>query len=117
MGLRRDGHDAAFVTVERCPDDNREGMVMRCLLLAAMLGLGLLSGAASAAPVGQGVSAVEGTLLMPVQYRRDYAPPRAYAPPPRAYGRRYYVPPRHRYYRRYAPPPRRYAPPPRYYRR
>jgi hypothetical protein len=49
---------------------------MRRLLLAAMLGLEMLSGAASAALAGPGLSVAEPRLLAPVQYRRDYAPPR-----------------------------------------
>lgn len=86
---------------------------MRRLMLAAMLGLGMLSGAASAAP---GPATAESGLMMPVQYQRHYAPP-----PPRAYGRRYYAPPRRyappprRHYRHYAPPRGRYLPPPRPY--
>lgn len=85
---------------------------MRRLMLAAMLGLGMLSGAASAAP---GPATAEGGLMMPVQYQRHYAPP------PRAHGRRYYAPPRRyappprRHYRHYAPPRGRYLPPPRPY--
>ncbi len=84
---------------------------MRRLLLAAMLGMGMLSGAASAAPAGPGLSAAEDSLLMPVQYRRQYAPP------PRYYRHRRYAPPPRRHYRAYPPPRPRYAPPPRpYYR-
>jgi hypothetical protein len=103
--------------VERCRDDNRREIGMRRLMLAAMLGLGMLSGAASAAPVGPGLSAAGSTLLMPVQYHRHYAPPprvyvpRRYGPPPRAYGRRYYGPPPRAYGGRHYPPPARYAPP------
>ncbi len=87
---------------------------MRRLMLAAMLGLGMLSGAASAAP-GLPVAAESG-LLIQAQYQRHYAPP-----PPRAYGRRYYAPPRRyvppprRHYRGYPPPRPRYMPPPRPY--
>ncbi|SDB06949.1 hypothetical protein [Belnapia rosea] len=89
---------------------------MRRLILATLLGLGLLSGAASAAPArpaGTALAMTEASPLVPVQYRRHYAPP-----PPRPYYRRHYAPPPRRYYRpRYAPPRARYAPPPRpYYR-
>ncbi|CAA9287133.1 MAG: hypothetical protein AVDCRST_MAG27-4340 [uncultured Craurococcus sp.] len=92
---------------------------MRRLLLAAMLGLGMLSEAASAALAGPGLSVAEPRLLAPVQYRRDYAPPRRhYGPPPRRYYRPYppprarYAPPPRPYYRAYPPPRARYAPPP-----
>ncbi len=84
---------------------------MRRLILATLLGLGLLSGAASAAPArpaGTALAVTEASPLVPVQYRRHYAPP------PRPYYRRHYAPPPRRYYRpRYAPPGARYAPPPR----
>lgn len=80
---------------------------MRRLIAAAMLGLGLWSGAASAAPVEPGVVRAEDALLIPVQYRH-YGPPRHYQ-------RRYYAPPPRRYYRHHLPPRARHAPPPRRY--
>ncbi|WP_421992544.1 hypothetical protein [Roseococcus sp.] len=89
---------------------------MRHLLIAAALGVGLLStGAAtqqaSAAPFN--ASGIEGPGVTTVQYygghyRRPYyppPPPRYYAPRPRHYG--YYAP----------PPPRHYGHPRPYYRR
>jgi hypothetical protein len=88
----------------------RKEETMRNFLIAAALGVGLLSAGAatqqaSAAPFNAGGMAV-GEGVTQVQYyggyyRRPYHPP----PPPRYYA------PRPRYYGHYAPPP-----PPRYYR-
>jgi hypothetical protein len=105
---------------------------MRRLILATVLGLGLLGGTAAlapgqAAPAPQAVSAASAVAPLPVQYRRDHRP-RHYAPPSRrrAYHQRY-APPRPYYRQRYAPPrpqyrqrhvaPRYYAPPQAHYRR
>ena len=89
---------------------------MRQTILAALLGLGLLGGTATATP-GQaadpGFAAARGMeAIVPVQYRPDYHRPH-YVPPPR----RHYVPRRPPYHVRHAPPPRPYAPPPRPYHR
>ncbi len=103
---------------------------MRRLILATMLGLGLLGGTAAlapgqAAPAPQAASAASAVAPLAVQYRRDHRP-RHYAPPPhRAGHHRYAPPPRPHYRQRYAPPqyrqrhvaPRYYAPPQAYYRR
>jgi len=98
---------------------------LRKLLIAAALGLGLLSGGAvtqkaSAAPFNAaGIEA--GVGVTPVQYYRDgyrrpYYGPRHYGP--RHHRPRHYAP-RPRHYGYYAPPrPYRHGPPPRpYYRR
>jgi hypothetical protein len=100
---------------------------MRRLILAAILGVGLLGGSAVAMPgqagpaphaASRGPAVVLGTVV-PVGYRGDYRP-RHYAPPPppRAYRRHYAPPPRPYYRQRYVPPQRPWAPPPQvYYRR
>ena len=88
---------------------------MRRLLIAAALGLGVISAGAAtrpaeAAPFNPGQVQL-GAGVTPVQYY--YGPPRRYyyGPPRRYYGppRHYYGPPRR--YGYYAPPP-----PPRYWR-
>jgi hypothetical protein len=91
---------------------------MRNLLVATVLGVGLLAtGAAtqqaSAAPFNAGGIEV-GAGVTEVQYYGGYYRRPYYAPPPP----RYYAP-RPRYYGYYAPPPRPryYAPPRPYYRR
>lgn len=106
---------------------------MRRLILATIMGLGLLGGTAAmtpgqAGPALQAAPAASAVSSLPVQYRGDYRP-RHYAPPPphRAYRQRYAPPPRPYYRQRYAPPrpqyrqryvaPRQYAPPRAHYRR
>ena len=83
---------------------------MRSLLVAAALGLGLLSAAvnpAAAHPLGTVAPAESVDAVTPVHYRhghghRGYHRPR-YVPPPRHHGHRY-LPPRHDHSRRHQPP-------------
>jgi hypothetical protein len=86
--------------------------MMRSLLVAAALGLGLLSAAtsiAAAGPFGAGAPAGATHAVTPVQYQRGYdhrgyhRP--HYMPPSRHHWHRH-APPRHEHYPRHQPPQR-----------
>ena len=74
---------------------------MRRFVIAATLGLGLLSGAAGAAPFRDGPVPPRAAPFAEAQYRPHDDRPR-YAPPPRPHWHRHAPPPRHWH----RPPPR-----------
>jgi hypothetical protein len=91
------------------PPRNPKEDMMRNLLVAAALGLGLLSAAANTAaagPLGGSAPASTAAAVTPVHYQRGYDHRRyhrpRYVPPPRYHAPRY-LPPRHDHSWRYHP--------------